>query len=379
MPEETSTGSPIAFVSEEAKDAIKRKSAYSLPNNPSERGYTASQIRDALYKAIIDEDNSALSELNRVIKDVNEAFSKSEEKLKQECVNQSQEANKLYGTNDNGEECCYDVSTGTNANTVVQRDGNGDIIVVGNPGDSGAMNKAYADTLYVKRTDVSTGTNANAVVKRDANGDIIVRDNPADSGAINKSFADGRYVKLDGLGLNYNPATHELQINYKVGGETKSTTAVDLVLESAITGIETKEENDTTKFRFIFGDESNNNEQWYELSSLVNLSKYVQKTTDSNRLYGTGWFGETTYEIEKYSETKVILGEAGSVVRRSTGGNLNVPETPTDDNHAVSKKYVNNMETKISQYESDAKTALEGIIAIQEQYIKGYPAEVNYE
>jgi hypothetical protein len=61
----------VQNVSQETKQAIQRKSAYSLPNNPSDSGYKANDIRNAFYKPIIDAANSALTEIDRVVNEVN--------------------------------------------------------------------------------------------------------------------------------------------------------------------------------------------------------------------------------------------------------------------------------------------------------------------
>lgn len=53
------------------KAAIKRKSAQTLPNNPTEAGYKAADIRNAFFRPITDDENSVLSELDRVIHEVN--------------------------------------------------------------------------------------------------------------------------------------------------------------------------------------------------------------------------------------------------------------------------------------------------------------------
>lgn len=64
----------IQKVKPEVKSAIQRKSAYSLPNNPSDAGYKADDIRRAFYKPIIDITNSALSEIDRVIDEINKVY-----------------------------------------------------------------------------------------------------------------------------------------------------------------------------------------------------------------------------------------------------------------------------------------------------------------
>lgn len=61
----------IQNISAETKSAIQRKSAYSLPNNPTDSGYKANDIRNAFYKPIIDAANSALTEIDRVVNELN--------------------------------------------------------------------------------------------------------------------------------------------------------------------------------------------------------------------------------------------------------------------------------------------------------------------
>lgn len=61
----------IQKTSNEVKAAIQRKSAYSLPNNPTDSGYKANDIRNAFYKPIIDAANSALTEIDRIVDELN--------------------------------------------------------------------------------------------------------------------------------------------------------------------------------------------------------------------------------------------------------------------------------------------------------------------
>lgn len=61
----------INKVDEATKVAIKRKSAYSLPNRPSEQGMKADDIKKAFWQPVIDVTNSTLSELDRVVDETN--------------------------------------------------------------------------------------------------------------------------------------------------------------------------------------------------------------------------------------------------------------------------------------------------------------------
>ena len=64
----------IKNISAETKEAIKRKSAFSLPDSPSARGWKAAEIKRAFYDPIVGEENSVLSELSRIVKGVNEMY-----------------------------------------------------------------------------------------------------------------------------------------------------------------------------------------------------------------------------------------------------------------------------------------------------------------
>lgn len=62
-------------ISAEVAGAIKRKSAFNLPDRPSERGMKPDEIKRALYGPITDSEDSVLEEIGRVITEANKAFS----------------------------------------------------------------------------------------------------------------------------------------------------------------------------------------------------------------------------------------------------------------------------------------------------------------
>lgn len=64
----------IAETSEAFKAAIKSKSVENMPNNPSEMGWKAGDIKKRFYLPIYDKDNSVLAEINRVISEINGAY-----------------------------------------------------------------------------------------------------------------------------------------------------------------------------------------------------------------------------------------------------------------------------------------------------------------
>ena len=61
----------VQKISAEVKSAIKRKSAYSLPDNPTESGLKACDIKKAFYTPIIDDKNSFSTELDRIVDEFN--------------------------------------------------------------------------------------------------------------------------------------------------------------------------------------------------------------------------------------------------------------------------------------------------------------------
>ena len=66
--------SKIQNVSAATKNAITRKSAQTLPNHPSEMGYSAEEIKRRFYQPILDAANSALAEIDRVVNEANKAL-----------------------------------------------------------------------------------------------------------------------------------------------------------------------------------------------------------------------------------------------------------------------------------------------------------------
>lgn len=63
--------SQISKVSSATKDAIKRKSAYALPDRPSDQGMKPEDIKRAFWQPIVDVTFSAISEIDRVIDELN--------------------------------------------------------------------------------------------------------------------------------------------------------------------------------------------------------------------------------------------------------------------------------------------------------------------
>ena len=52
-------------------NAIKRKSVQPLPNRPSSQGMSAEQIKNAFWKFVLDNEDSIVSEIGRIINEAN--------------------------------------------------------------------------------------------------------------------------------------------------------------------------------------------------------------------------------------------------------------------------------------------------------------------
>lgn len=62
-------------------NAMKRKSAQTLPNRPSNQGMSAEQIKNAFWKFVLDNEDSIVSEIARIINETNSELAKRLVKL----------------------------------------------------------------------------------------------------------------------------------------------------------------------------------------------------------------------------------------------------------------------------------------------------------
>lgn len=66
----------IKKVSQETRDAIKRKSAFALPNRPSEAGIKPEELKRAFFAPVTDAALSALGEVDRIAEETNDELNK---------------------------------------------------------------------------------------------------------------------------------------------------------------------------------------------------------------------------------------------------------------------------------------------------------------
>lgn len=159
----------INKTSTEVRNAILRKSAYSLPDNPSNLGYKPKEIRERLYKPIIDESNSMQSELDRIVDELNE-------------------------------NAIFNDSVGNEGGSIVKRDDCGNVIVPDEP--FGCVRDENGDILYE--------CNGDGTLKYDEDGKLIPATTFNPQAAINTNFADKRYGR--NIVAEYNNQNGSLEI-----------------------------------------------------------------------------------------------------------------------------------------------------------------------
>ena len=71
----------IENISQKTENAILRKSAYSLPNRPSESGIRAEDVKKSFHGLITDKNDSVLSELKRIVNEANDIIKNLEDEI----------------------------------------------------------------------------------------------------------------------------------------------------------------------------------------------------------------------------------------------------------------------------------------------------------
>ena len=79
----------IAKISNETINAILRKTAYRLPDNPSEQGFKAADIKKAFYQFIDDATASLTSEINRIVEEANNDISSKDSSVDSHTANKN--------------------------------------------------------------------------------------------------------------------------------------------------------------------------------------------------------------------------------------------------------------------------------------------------
>ena len=182
----------IKKVSEETRAAIKRKSAYSLPNRPSEAGMKPDEIKRAFYQPVVDVTLSALGEVDRVVDEINaetakqnEQFSESVKELKATDEKMKEASEKEIAAH---EEEIKRLKEGLQEadNKYVKK-------VVKESGVSVYTTSEQEPTLALAK-----GTTTGSVARRYEDGRLRVGDPVEALDAVNKRFAGDNYVGKSG-------------------------------------------------------------------------------------------------------------------------------------------------------------------------------------
>ena len=213
------------------------------------------------------------------------------------CVDQTNDANKLYGTSNSGAQTTLGYGTTAVAGNIVQRDSNGQIVVPQTPTDnSHATSKQYVDN---KIADILTKSYQN----------VDISEYPTLQSFLESDGVEG-YIYLypldtSDLTKGYYMYTWE-QVGDNYEWEYLGKTIIDL------SDYYTKSQADTL------------------------LANKVDKTSSGNKVYGTASNGsQKTFDVDN------TVGADGNIVRRASGtSQIMVPLTPTANGNASSKKYV---------------------------------------
>ena len=92
----------INEISLSKQNAIKRKSAQALPDNPTNQGMSAEQIKGAFWKFILDNEDSVISEMCRIIRESNTTFEKIDDEIKKKLAIAQESPNKTMITDSEG-------------------------------------------------------------------------------------------------------------------------------------------------------------------------------------------------------------------------------------------------------------------------------------
>lgn len=141
-------------------------------------------------------------------------------------VDKTQEANKLYGTDNEGNANYIEYSTGSTegGNSVVVRDDNNRININDPLTDTHGVNKRYGDSTYLGVNKVNASAQPNTVPIRDSNGRIIVATPTEDNHAATKKYVQEQIQEY------MNSSEEELILPYDT-------------LEQALNSVVTKVEN----------------------------------------------------------------------------------------------------------------------------------------
>lgn len=136
----------IEKISPQMQDKIKRKSAYSLPQRPSEEQLGAERIKRTFYTFVTDDENSVISEINRIVDQTNAALEGHNESLVHKNTEKSETDNAYVQLRD-GTDTVMKLTEELSESecSVMMRDADGRTKVNAPQDDLHAANKKYVD------------------------------------------------------------------------------------------------------------------------------------------------------------------------------------------------------------------------------------------
>lgn len=187
-----------------------------------------------------------------------------------------------------------------------------------------------------------TDTGANKIAQRDSNGQINVPQTPtSDNHATSKKYVDSIVLELEKNAF--------IVVDTTIYPTLQDFLDDDLYGEEGYIYLYPIDTTDLTKgyYEYIW-EKMGADDDWFllgttqiDLSDYYNKAqadnKFVAKSSDGDKVYGTNALGlQKTFDVD----SDIDAGANGVVVRRNSGTGTIVVGTPTSDNHATTKAYV---------------------------------------
>ena len=163
----------VAKTTNEVKLAIERKTAKTLPDQPTARGYKAATIKGALYKWLSDPTNSLFAELDRIVDAFNSEIADVVDGSTP--IDYDNDVSELVATTVQGALDEIDGNVDTNAEAIANIIAGITDIVFSNTvsGLTAETVKAAIDEITAWLDDLMDGTQIVDKATKDANGDTI--------------------------------------------------------------------------------------------------------------------------------------------------------------------------------------------------------------
>ena len=171
---------------------------------------------------------------------------------------------------------------------------------------------------------------------------------------------DGKVDKVTGKGLSTNDFTNTYKGNVDANTTARHAHSNKAVLDATTASFTTADETKLdgiasgAQVNVLEGVQVNGTDLPISSKKVnVDISGKVDKVSGNNKVYGTNGSGaQTSYSLDNGT------GYSGNIARRDGNGQMHVPQTPTADDHATSKKYVDDKIAEFAQNEMQVVSAL---------------------